>query len=362
MLAGVKTVFSDDMAIDLGTANTLVHVANRGVVLDEPSVVAIRNRNGVREVWAVGAQAKQIVGRTPEEIEAIRPMRDGVIADFIATEEMLRQFIKKTKTSFGFRRPRILICVPAGATPVERRAVYETALSAGARKVYLIEEPVAAALGAGLEIDQPKGLMVVDIGGGTTDTAVLSAGSVILARSLRCAGNSMDEAIVRYIRNKHFLMIGEIKAEMIKVQAGTALGKRGADQRIEKAEPGKKTLKDKAIPRISIRGQDVVKGKIKNIILHPHDIAEALTPPVEQIAEFVLRSLEELEPDTVEDICRRGIYLTGGGAQLVSLDAELKRLTGVDMVVPKEPTHCVVKGTAAVLQNLTTYDHLLIKP
>ncbi|MEO0810905.1 MAG: rod shape-determining protein, partial [Pseudomonadota bacterium] len=182
MLSGVNTAFSDDIAIDLGTSNTLIHVVNRGVVLDEPSVVAIRNKGGVREVLAVGQQAKQMLGRTPETIETIRPLRDGVIADFIATEEMLRQFIKKTKTLMGFRRPRIVICVPAGATPVERRAVYETALSAGARKVYMIEEPVAASLGAGLTINEPRGLMVVDNGGGTTDIAVLSSGGVVLAR------------------------------------------------------------------------------------------------------------------------------------------------------------------------------------
>jgi len=345
MLAGVTTTFSDDMAIDLGTANTLVHVVKRGVVLDEPSVVAIRNKNGIREVLAVGEQARQMVGRTPEEIETIRPMRDGVIADFIATEEMLRQFIKKTKTNFGFRRPRIVICVPAGATPVERRAVYETALSAGARKVFLIEEPVAAALGAGLEIEEPKGIMVVDIGGGTTDIAVMSAGGVILARSLRCAGNAMDEAIVRYVRRKHQLVIGEGSAEKIKIQAGTAVA--GGPQNAAE---------------IRISGQDVREGKLKNIVLGPSDIAEALSGPIEQISEFVLRSVEDLPPDTTEDICEHGIYLTGGGAQLHALGAALKKQIGVPMIVPEGPMHCVVKGTAAIFRDLPHHDHLLIKP
>ena len=195
----------------------------RGVIINEPSVVAISNRNGIREVMAVGMTAKKMVGRTPEAIETIRPLRDGVIADFIATEEMLRQFIKRTKTMLGFRRPRILICVPAGATPVERRAVYETAMSAGARRTYMIEEPVAASIGAGLPIDDPSAFMVVDIGGGTTDIAVLSLGGVVQARSLRCAGNAMDEAIIRYIRRQHQLLIGDINAERIKIEAGTAM-------------------------------------------------------------------------------------------------------------------------------------------
>jgi rod shape-determining protein MreB len=345
MLSGVTTAFSDDIAIDLGTANTLIHVVNRGVVIDEPSVVAIRTRGGTREVLAVGQQAKQMLGRTPETIETIRPLRDGVIADFIATEEMLRQFIKKTKTMLGFRRPRILICVPAGATPVERRAVYETALSAGARKVFMIEEPVAASLGAGLPIDEPFGLMVVDIGGGTTDIAVLSAGGVVQARSLRCAGNSMDEAIIRYVRRNHQLLIGEANAERIKIEAGTALADGGG-----------------AAAEIHIRGRDLRQGRPKSIVLGPADIAGALSGPVEEIAEFVQRALEDLPAEIATDICDRGIYLTGGGALLEDLDKELERHIGVRMIIPDNPTHCVVNGTAVVLENLTTHDHLLIKP
>lgn len=345
MLGTVSGVFSDDIAIDLGTANTLVCVIGRGVIIDEPSVVAIRTRNGTREVLAVGQKAKMMLGRTPESIETIRPLRDGVIADFIATEEMLRQFIKRTKSRFGFRRPRILICVPAGATPVERRAVYETAVSAGARQVYMIEEPVAASLGAGLPVDDPQGLMVVDIGGGTTDIAVLSLGGVVQARSLRVAGNAMDEAIIRYIRKHHQLLIGEANAERIKVEAGTAMHQpNGHDAEIH------------------IRGRDLRQGRPKSIVLGPGDIAGALAHPIEEIAEFVQRALEDLPPEVSSDICERGIYLTGGGALLDKLDIELERQVGVKFYIPESPTQCVIKGTASVMEHLATRDHLLIKP
>jgi len=345
MLTNVTKAFSDDIAIDLGTANTLVHVVGRGIVIDEPSVVALKTVNGQREVLAVGAKAKQMVGRTPESIETIRPLRDGVIADFIATEEMLRQFIKRTKTMLGFRRPRILICVPAGATPVERRAVYETAMQAGARKVYLIEEPVAAALGAGLPIEEPQGLMVVDIGGGTTDIAVLSLGGVVQARSLKCAGNAMDEAIIRYVRRRHHLLIGEANAERIKIEAGTA-----------SAEPGGRRTE------IHIRGRDLRAGKPKSIVLGPEDIAEALEDPVELMAEFIQRSLEDLPPEVASDICERGIHLTGGGALLDRLDREFEARVGVKFLIPEHPLQSVVKGTALVLEELPAREHLLIKP
>jgi rod shape-determining protein MreB len=345
MLAGVTGVFSDDIAIDLGTANTLVHVLGRGIVIDEPSVVAIRARQGRREVLAVGQRAKLMLGRTPESIETIRPLRDGVIADFIATEEMLRQFIKRAKSMFGFRRPRILICVPAGATPVERRAVYETAVSAGARRVYLIEEPVAASLGAGLPVDEPTGTMVVDIGGGTTDIAVLSLGGVVLARSVRCAGNAMDEAIIRFVRRRHQLLIGETNAERIKIEAGTALQQANGRQ-----------------AEIHIRGRDLRQGRPKSIVLGPDDIAEALDDPIDEISEFVQRAIEDLPPEVSTDICERGIHLTGGGALLDKLDVELERRVGIKFYVPEAPMHCVVKGTAQVLEQLSKREHLLIKP
>jgi rod shape-determining protein MreB len=345
MVLRVTRAFSDDIAIDLGTANTLVHVTQRGIIIDEPSVVAVKSRNGTREVLAVGQKAKMMVGRTPESIETIRPLRDGVIADFIATEEMLRQFIRRAKTMFGFRRPRILICVPAGATPVERRAVYETALSAGARKVYLVEEPVAASLGANLPIDEPTGSMVVDIGGGTTDIAVLSLGGVVQARSLRVAGNAMDEAIIRYVRRKHQLLIGEANAERIKIEAGSAL----------MDSEGKST-------EVHIRGRDLRQGRPKSAVLGPNDVAEALLDPIEDLSEFIQRALEELPPEVSTDICERGIHLTGGGALLDGLDRELTRRVGVNFIIPENPMHCVIRGTAKVLETLGEREHLLIKP
>ncbi|PPD31251.1 MAG: rod shape-determining protein [Hyphomicrobium sp.] len=345
MVLRVASAFSDDIAIDLGTANTLVHVAERGIIIDEPSVVAVRSRGATREVLAVGQKAKQMVGRTPESIETIRPLRDGVIADFIATEEMLRQFIKRAKTMLGFRRPRILICVPAGATPVERRAVYETAVSAGARKVYLIEEPVAAAIGAGLPVDEPTGSMVLDIGGGTTDIAVLSLGGVVEARSLRLAGNAMDEAIIRYVRRKHQLLIGEANAERIKIEAGTAAARVNGSH-----------------TEIHIRGRDLRQGRPKSIVLGPHDIAEALEGPIEEMADFIQRALEDLPPEVSTDICERGIHMTGGGALLDQLDVELERRVGVKFLRPEHPMHCVVKGSAMVLGSLSEREHLLIRP
>ncbi|MEQ1647490.1 MAG: rod shape-determining protein [Hyphomicrobiaceae bacterium] len=345
MAFGVPHVFSDDIAIDLGTANTLVYVTGRGVIIDEPSVVAIQSRNGAREVLAVGQKAKMMLGRTPESIETIRPMRDGVIADFVATEEMLRQFIKRAKTMFGFRRPRILVCVPAGATPVERRAVYETALSAGARKVFLLEEPVAAAVGAGLPIDEPTGSMVVDIGGGTTDIAVLSLGGVVQARSLRIAGNAMDEAIIRHVRRRHQLLIGESNAERIKIEAGTAV-----------LDPDEKGTE------IHIRGRDLRQGRPKSAILYPYDVAEALSDSIDGITEFVQRALEDLPPEVASDICERGIHLTGGGALLNRLDQEFTRRIGVPFIVPDTPMHCVITGSAKVLDELAKREHLLIKP
>jgi rod shape-determining protein MreB len=342
----VGSAFGEDIAIDLGTVNTIVHVMGRGVVIDEPSVVAVRTGPGHREVLAVGHQARQMLGRTPGSIETIRPLRDGVIADFVATEEMLRQFIKRTRTSFlGLRRPRILICVPAGATPVERRAVYETAVQAGARRVYIVEEPVAAALGAGLPIDEPIGCMAVDIGGGTTDIAVLSLGGVIEARSLRIAGNAMDEAVIRYIRREHQLLISEPNAERIKIEAGSATREVNG-----------------MTSEIHIRGRDLRDGKPKSIVLLPQHIAEALDEAIGAMAEFIERTLEDLPPEVSNDICDRGIYLTGGGALLHKLDAELERRVGVPFKVSENPLHCVVRGSAMLLENVDRREHLLIRP
>ena len=346
VLSGVSRAFSDDIAIDLGTANTLVHVVGRGIIIDEPSVVAVVTRGGRREMLAVGLRAKAMQTRKPpERIEIIRPMRDGVIADFIATEEMLRHFIGRAKTMLGFRRPRILICVPAGATPVERRAVYETALSAGARRVYLIEEPVAAALGAGLPIYGPQAFMVVDIGGGTTDIAVLSEGNVVQARSLRVAGNAMDEAIMRHVRRKHHLVIGEANAERIKIEAGTAL-----------AQPNGRQVE------IHIKGRDLRHGQQKSAVLTPVDMAEALAVPVLEMGEFIRRALEDLPPQIVAEVTSRAIVLTGGGALLDRLHLALQRSVGVRFAVPDTPMHCVIRGSAAVLESLELREHLLIGP
>lgn len=340
-----RGALSDDIAIDLGTANTLVHVAGRGVILNEPSVVAIRSRNGVRDVIAVGDKAKQMLGRTPESIETIRPMRDGVIADFVATEEMLRQFIARAKSLIDFFRPRILICVPAGATPVERRAVYETALSAGARKVLLVEEPVAAAIGAGLPIDEPKGSMVVDIGGGTTDIAVLSLGGVVQARSIRCGGNAMDEAIIRYVRRNHHLLIGEVNAERIKIEAGSA-----------------SRMVNGHSAEIHIKGRDVREGRPKTVVLGPQHIAEAVEGSIEQIAEFIQTAIEDLPPEISTDVCERGIYLSGGGARLAKLDSELESRVGLKFHLPDNPERCVIDGSASILKSIKEREHLLIRP
>ncbi len=345
MRLGVASAFADDIAIDLGTVNTIVHVKGKGIVIDEPSVVAVRTGAGHREVLAVGHVARQMIGRTPDSIEAIRPLRDGVIADFVATEEMLRQFIKRTRSSLGFRRPRILICVPAGATPVERRAVYETAISAGARKVYIVEEPIAAAIGAGLPVDDPAGSMVIDIGGGTTDVAVLSLGGVIEARSLKVAGNAMDEAIIRYIRREHQLVIGEQNAERIKIEAGSA-----------------SRMPNGLTSEIHIRGRDLRQGRPKTVILLPQHIAEALDEPIGAMAEFIERTLEELPPEVSSDICDRGIYLTGGGALLHKLDAELERRVGVPFIVSEQPLQCVIRGAAQLLEDIEQREHLLIRP
>ncbi len=346
VLTGVTRAFSDDIAIDLGTANTLVHVVGRGVIIDEPSVVAVLARGSSRDVLAVGLKAKAMQLRPPPEpIEVLRPMRDGVIADFVATEEMLRQFISRARTMLGLLRPRILVCVPAGATPVERRAVYETALSAGARRVHLLEEPVAAALGAGLPVDDRRAFMVVDIGGGTTDIAVLAAGNVVQARSLRIAGNAMDEAITRYVRRKHHLVVGEASAERIKVEAGTAL-----------AAPNGRQVE------IHIKGRDLREGRMKSAVLIPSDMAEALAHPVGEMAEFIQRAIEDLPAHIAADVTAQDIALTGGGALLDRLDAALTSRVGARFRVPDTPMHCVIRGSSMVLQDLNAYRHLLVGP
>ncbi len=339
----VGGVFSDDIAIDLGTANTLVHVAGRGIIIDEPSVVAVRARDNPRHVIAVGEAALTLKERSPEPIELVHPLRDGVIADFVATEEMLRTFITRAKSKFGFRRPRILICVPAAATPVERRAVYETARAAGARRVYLVEEPVAAAIGAGIEIDKEDATMILDIGGGTSDIAVLSKGEIIHTASLKIAGNAFDEAIRRYVRRAHQLAISLASAERIKIEAGAA-GAR-ANGRVAEAH---------------IKGRDVVRRRMKSIVLRPHDVGAALEGPIANMAELVRRALEDLSDDVRAEIGRRGVMMTGGGALLHGLDTELTRLLGISFEVAPNPMQCVVAGTAVILATLGEREQLLV--
>jgi rod shape-determining protein MreB and related proteins len=343
MLNPVSGVFSDDIAIDLGTANTLVHVAGRGIIIDEPSVVAVRAKDTPRHVIAVGEAALTLKARSPDPIELIRPLRDGVIADFVATEEMLRSFIVRAKSKFGFRRPRILICVPAGSTPVERRAVYETAKAAGARRVYLIEEPVAAAIGAGIEIDGSGATMILDIGGGTSDIAVLSKGQIVHTASLKVAGNAFDEAIRRYVRRAHQLGIGLASAERIKIEAGAA-GLRVNGH----------------IAEAHIRGRDVVRHRIKSVVLRPHDVGAALEAPIADMAELVRRALEDLAPEFRVDIDKRGVVMTGGGALLNGLDFELTRQLGIPFKVAPNPMQCVVGGTAIILATLGEREQLLV--
>ncbi|MFN3743495.1 MAG: rod shape-determining protein [Hyphomicrobiaceae bacterium] len=339
----VGGVFSDDIAIDLGTANTLVHVAGRGIIIDEPSVVAVRAKDVPRHVIAVGEAALMLKARSPDPIDLIHPLRDGVIADFVATEEMLRAFIARAKSKFGFRRPRILICVPAAATPVERRAVYETAKAAGARRVYLVEEPVAAAIGAGIEIDKEEVTMILDIGGGTSDIAVLSNGEIVHTASLKVAGNAFDEAIRRYVRRAHQLAISLASAERIKIEAGAA-GTR-ANGRIAEAH---------------IRGRDVVRHRVKSVVLRPHDVGIALEGPIANMAELVRRALEDLPEELRAGIAKRGVVLTGGGAQLYGLDTELTRQLGIPFRVAPNPMQCVVAGTATILATLGEREQLLV--
>ncbi|MEZ5776097.1 MAG: rod shape-determining protein [Hyphomicrobiaceae bacterium] len=345
MLSQIIGAFSDDLAIDLGTANTLVYVPGKGIVLDEPSVVAIRTRNDRREVIAVGAKAKTMIGRSPDGIETVRPLRDGVIADFIAAEAMVGEFIRRTRRRLGFLRPRVLVCVPASSTPVERRAIYESTLAAGARSALLVEEPVAAALGANLPTDEPRGSMVVDIGGGTTDIAVMALGGVLKAVSVRCAGDAMDEAIIRYIRRKYSLLIGEANAERIKIEAGAAQPR----------------INGKAVD-VHIRGRDLKRGSPTEIVLKPSDIAEALAPPIETIADSIQRTLEQLPPELAADISDRGICLTGGGSLLDKLDIELERLIGVHFFMAENPLQTVALGCGVILADEEKHEDLLILP
>tara|TARA_Y100001970_G_scaffold293531_1_gene441006 strand:+ start:6582 stop:7622 length:1041 start_codon:yes stop_codon:yes gene_type:complete len=327
------SLFSKDMAIDLGTANTLVYVKGEGVVLNEPSVVATIENPTNTQVLAVGNEAKQMLGRTPGKIKAIRPMKDGVIADFEVAEQMIKHFIRKVHRGRTLSNPQIVICVPSGATNVERRAIRESADAAGARRVFLIEEPVAAAIGAGLPVGEPTGSMVVDIGGGTTEVAVLSLGGVVLATSVKSAGDRFDEAITEYMRTTHKLAIGESTAETIKKDIGSASPPDDGE--------GKTML---------VKGRDLITGLPKEISISERQSAEALAEPVAQIIDTIKRALEQTPAELAADIVERGIMLTGGGSLLGNLDKVLRRSTSLPISIAEDPLLCVVMGTGKALE------------
>ncbi|MEO0999934.1 MAG: rod shape-determining protein [Pseudomonadota bacterium] len=330
MLGALTGIFSPDMAIDLGTANTLVYVKGKGIVLNEPSVVAFHVRDGKKQVLEVGEEAKLMLGRTPGSIQAIRPMREGVIADFDVAEAMIKHFIRKVNKR---GKPRVLVCVPYGATPVERRAISQSVISAGARKAGLIAEPIAAAIGAGMPITDPTGSMVVDIGGGTTEVAVLSLGDIVYARSVRVGGDRMDEAIISYLRRQHNLLVGESAAERIKTTIGAArMPDDGRGQAME------------------VRGRDLLNGVPKETEITQAQIAEALAEPVQQICEAVMQALEATPPDLAADIVDRGVMLTGGGALLGDLDLALREQTGLAISVADDALNCVALGTGKALE------------
>ena len=342
MLSSLFGFLSADIAIDLGTANTLVYAKGRGVVLNEPSVVAYSMKNGRKEVHAVGVEASMMLGRTPENIEAVRPMKDGVIADFEVAEKMIKTFIHKVHNRRAMVNPQIVICVPSGATAVERRAIYQSAKAAGGRNVYLIKEPMAAALGAGLPIHEPSGSMVVDIGGGTTEVAVLSLDGIVYSRSVRVGGDKMDDAIIQYIRRTTNLLLGERSAEKVKKEIGSA------------TMPA-----DNEGMTVNIKGRDLMNGVPREIRVTEAMIAESLAEPVEQIVEAVKNALEATPPELAADIVDKGIMLTGGGALLRNLDIELRNRTGLPVSIAEDPLFCVVAGSGVVVENLKKWKGVL---
>ncbi len=334
MFSWFAGLLSNDLAIDLGTANTLVYARGRGIICSEPSVVALADGpNGVRRVLAVGTEAKQMVGRTPGTIRAIRPIKDGVIADFDVTEAMLRYFIQKAHNRTRLVRPRIVICVPPCITSVEKRAVRESAVSAGAREVYLMEEPMAAALGAGLNVTEPTGNMVIDVGGGTTDVAVISLAQIITSSSARVGGDKLDEAIINYVKRKHNLLIGERTAEIVKITIATVM-----------SNSANKTME--------IKGRDLVAGVPKMIVMSSDEVREALTEPIHQIVETVLQTLERTPPELAADIVDRGIVLGGGGALLRDFDQLLRAETKLPIVRAEDPFTAVALGAGKALDSL----------
>jgi rod shape-determining protein MreB len=336
-------LFSNDLAIDLGTANTLVYVKGRGIVCDEPSVVAIqRDGRGGKRILAVGGEAKKMLGRTPGNIVAVRPMKDGVISDFEVTEAMLRYFVARAHNRRTLIRPRIIICVPSGITQVEKRAVRETAAQAGAREIYLIEEPMAAAIGAGLPVSEARGNMVVDIGGGTTEVAVISLSGIVYSQSIRIAGDKMDEAIVNYIKRKHNLLIGERTAEMIKITIGAA-------------------YPEDSIKTADVKGRDLVLGVPKTLEISSEEIMTALKEPIKSVVEVVKVALERIPPELAADTVDRGIVLVGGGSLLKNLDILLKEETGLPFIIPEDPLTSVVLGSGKALDELDLLKDVMVK-
>ena len=326
MFKKIRGFFSTDLSVDLGTANTLIYACDKGIVLNEPSVVAIREKGNQRTVVAVGREAKSMLGRTPGNIAAIRPLKDGVIADFHVTEKMLQYFIHKVhQNNFIKPSPRVLVCVPCKATQVERRAIKESALGAGAREVYLIEEPLAAAIGAGLPIEKANGSMVLDIGGGTTEVAIIALGGAVYAESVRIGGDKFDESIINYVRRKYGSLIGEVTAERIKEQIGTAYP---MDE----------------IKEIDIRGRNLAEGIPRSFTITSSEIFEALQEPLSSIVEAVRKALEKAPPELASDIAEAGMVLTGGGSLLHGIDRLLSEETGLPVVVAEDPLTCVVRG------------------
>ena len=335
----IKNVWSQDMAIDLGTANTLVVVKGQGVVLNEPSVVAIVDNGGKKNVLAVGDEAKTMLGRTPGNISAIRPLRDGVIADFIVTEEMIKHFIKKVHKGSSFANPRILICVPTGSTPVERKAIQDSALAAGARRVQLIEEPIAAAIGAGLPISEATGSMVVDIGGGTSEIAVMSLGGLVYSKSLRVAGDAMDSAMVNYMRKEYNLMIGDSTAEKIKKEIGTAI-------------PSNNNT-------YAVKGRDLRSGTPKEVNITEEDTAEALNEILRDMVNGIKDALESTPPELSADLVDMGLTLTGGGSLLKNIDKRFSKETWLPVHIADDPLSCVAIGTGKALEQEETFSTML---
>lgn len=334
MFDKVMGLFSNDMAIDLGTANTLVLVKGKGIIINEPSVIAVQKDKHKREkILAVGREAKDMVGKTPGDIKAIRPMKDGVIADFDMTEKMIRYFIEKAHSRKAFLRPRVIICVPYGLTQVERKAVKESALSAGAREVFLIEEPMAAAIGAGLPVKEPHGNLVVDIGGGTTEIGVISLGGLVVCKSVRTAGDKIDKSIVDYMKKNYNLLIGERVAEEIKINIGTAL-------------PLKEPLK------MIVNGRDQLTGMLTSVEITSEDIYEAMRGPLKEVADSLKEILEKMPPELAGDIVENGIVLTGGGALIRNLDRYLSDLVKLPVYVSEEPLLAVAKGTGKALEEI----------